>query len=70
MQTMPVFHQFLLMHVKPLKNQSGSTARQAACEDAILDGYPAFVFVVYNVEMRRLMICDIHIYQDSVEATD
>ena len=68
-RSVPVFHQFVIMQVKPFKYQTGSATRQLACDDTVLNGNLALVFVVPYMKMRRLMLLIIHVDNDTVKTT-
>ena len=55
------------MQVEPLIDEAQGAARHFATDDAVLDGHLGLVFVVLpDVEVRRIMVINIHIDDDSV----
>ena len=55
------------MQVEPLIDEAQGAAGHFTTDNAVLDGHLSLVFVVPNVEVRWIMVINIHVDDDSVE---
>jgi len=67
LHALPVGHQFVLVLVEPLKDQMQCTARHLPRHPARLNIDGGAILIVAHVEVRRIMIRQIHRNNDSVE---
>src|SRR3990167_7316172 len=70
-QRCPVFHEFSLVHFSPLDDQPENARRKIALPQFQRSNTRhGAKFLVANVEMRRIVIVEVHRDHDSEEAAD
>ena len=63
----PVHHQFVLMLVEPLEDQMQRTTRHLPSHSTRLNVDGGTIIIVAHVEVRRIVVGQIHRNDDSVE---
>ena len=70
LHALPVLHQFVLVQVEPVEDEVQCTARHLSRHLARLNVDGGAILVVAHVEVRRVMVGQIHRDDDSVEVAN
>ena len=70
LHALPVRHQFVLVLVEPLEDQMQCTARHLSRHSPRLNVDGGTILIVAHMEVRRIMVWQIHRNDDSVEVAN